>query len=96
MKVMGIEAIYQKKNLSKASKAHKKHPYLLRGLKIDRPDQVWSSDITYIRMRHGFVYLVAIMDWQKFPFSMRNFIWPQKYEKIELFHGNNQEKLVKR
>lgn len=63
MKVMDIEAIYQKKNLSKASKAHKKYPYLLRGLKIDRPNQVWSSDITYIRMRHGFVYLVAIMDW---------------------------------
>lgn len=63
MKKMGIEAIYQKPNLSRAIKEHKKYPYLLRGLNINRPEQVWSSDITYIRMKHGFVYLVAVIDW---------------------------------
>ena len=62
MSKMGIQAIYQKPNLSKADKAHKKYPYLLRGLSVERPDQVWASDITYIRMRTGFVYLVVVMD----------------------------------
>jgi putative transposase len=60
---MGIEAIYPKKNLSKASAEHKKYPYLLAGLEIVRPNQVWSTDITYIRIKGGFVYLVAIIDW---------------------------------
>jgi len=63
MRVMGIEAIYPSPNLSKASTEHKKYPYLLKGLTIDRPDQVWCADITYIRLVHGFVYLVALMDW---------------------------------
>jgi putative transposase len=63
MNLMGIQAIYQKPNLSKAAKAHKKYPYLLRNIEIVRPDQVWATDITYIRMHHGFVYLVAVMDW---------------------------------
>ena len=63
MRRMGLEAIYPKPNLSKASKAHPKYPYLLRGLKIAYPDQVWSSDITYIRTRYGFVYLTAVIDW---------------------------------
>jgi len=63
MKEMGIEAIYQKPNLSKASPGHKKYPYLLKNMVIDHPDQVWSTDITYIRMRHGFVYLTAVIDW---------------------------------
>jgi putative transposase len=63
MKIMGIEAIYQKPNLSKASKMHKKYPYLLRNMTINRRNQVWSSDITYIRMKQGFVYLAAVMDW---------------------------------
>jgi putative transposase len=63
MRLMGIEAIYPKKRLSLADSRHKKYPYLLRGLTIDRPNQVWATDITYIRMRHGFVYLMAILDW---------------------------------
>jgi putative transposase len=63
MHKMGLEAIYPKKNLSKAHPDHKKYPYLLRDVVIDHPDQVWSTDISYIRLQHGFVYLVAIMDW---------------------------------
>jgi putative transposase len=63
MRVMGIEAIYPKKRLSLGDSRHKKCPYLLKGLTIDRPDQVWATDITYVRMRHGFVYLVATLDW---------------------------------
>ena len=50
-------------NTSKAHPQHKLYPYLLRGLDIIHPNQVWSTDITYIRLRHGFVYLVAIIDW---------------------------------
>lgn len=63
MRVMGLEAVYPKPWLSKPSKEHKEYPYLLKGLIIDRPDQVWCADITYIRMVQGFIYLVAIMDW---------------------------------
>ena len=63
MRLMGLEALYPRRNLSKACPEHKKYPYLLRDLVIDHPDQVWAADITYIRMRHGFIYLVAIMDW---------------------------------
>ncbi len=63
MRKMGLEAIYPKKMLSKAHPAHKKYPYLLRDVVIDHPDQAWCTDITYIRLQQGFVYLVAIMDW---------------------------------
>ena len=63
MKKMGIIALYQKKNTSKPHPGHKKYPYLLRGLEITNPNQVWCADVTYIRLKHGFVYLVAIMDW---------------------------------
>lgn len=63
MRRMGIEAIYPKRRLSFPDAAAKKYPYLLRDMAIDRPDQVWAADITYIRMKHGFIYLVAIMDW---------------------------------
>lgn len=63
MKVMGISPIYPKPNLSKAGKGHKIYPYLLRNLPIVKPNQVWSTDITYIPMRGGFVYLTAIIDW---------------------------------
>lgn len=63
MRLMGLTAVYPKPWLSKPAKGHKKYPYLLRDLVIDRPDQVWSTDITYIRLTRGFVYLVAIMDW---------------------------------
>jgi putative transposase len=60
---MGIQAIYPKKRLSQPERWAKKYPCLLRDLVIDRPDQVWAADITYIRMRQGFIYLVAIIDW---------------------------------
>lgn len=63
MNVMGLEAIYPKPSLSKRDKAHEIYPYLLRGVEIVRVNQVWSTDITYIRMEKGFVYLVAIIDW---------------------------------
>jgi len=60
---MGLEAIYAKPRLSAPAPGHRIYPYRLRGLPILRPDQVWGTDITYIRMRRGFAYLVAIMDW---------------------------------
>jgi len=63
MKKMGIKARYRKPNTSRRHAAHPIHPYLLRNLVIDRPNQVWATDITYIPMRRGFVYLVAVMDW---------------------------------
>ena len=63
MRCMGIEAIYPKRNLSKPHPDHKIYPYLLRNKVIKKVNQVWGADITYIRMRHGWVYLVAIMDW---------------------------------
>ena len=63
MRQMGIQAIYPKPNLSKANKAHKVYPYLLRNFDVDRPNQVWASDVTYIPMARGFVYLTVIMDW---------------------------------
>lgn len=63
MKLMGIEAIYPKKKLSIPSPEDKKYPYLLKDVAIIEPDQVWSADITYIRMNKGFLYLVAIIDW---------------------------------
>lgn len=63
MRKMGISAIYQKPRTTIANKDHKKYPYLLRGLTIDRPNQVWCTDITYIPVQRGFFYLVAIMDW---------------------------------
>ena len=63
MRLMGIEAIYQKPNTSKKHPENKIYPYLLRGLTIDRVNQVWCTDITYIRMPKGFLYLVVVMDW---------------------------------
>ena len=63
MRVMWIEAIYPKPRLSNSSKESKKYQYLLRGVSVERPNHVWSTDITYIRLRNGFVYLAAIMDW---------------------------------
>ena len=62
MKRMGIEAIYRRPNTSKPAPGHKVYPYLLRGVKIERPNQVWATDISYIPMRRGFVYLVAVVD----------------------------------
>mgnify|MGYP000471755845 CR=1 FL=1 len=63
MKRMGLHAIFQAVNTSKPGKGHKIYPYLLRGLWITRPNQVWSTDITYIRLHGGFVYLCAVIDW---------------------------------
>lgn len=63
MRVMGLEAIYPKPRLSQAGVGHRIYPYLLRGLSIERPNQVWSTDITYIRLAKGFVYLVVVLDW---------------------------------
>ena len=63
MRLMGLVAIYQRPNTSKAAAEHIKYPYLLGGLTIDRVNQVWCSDITYIPMPRGFLYLVVIMDW---------------------------------
>jgi putative transposase len=63
MRLMGLTALYPKPDLSKANKAHKKYPYLIRNMVINQVNQVWSSDITYIPMKNGFLYLVAVMDW---------------------------------
>jgi putative transposase len=63
MRQMGLEAVYPKKRLSQPGAAHKVYPYLLRGLAITHPDQVWATDLTYLRLKGGFAYLVAIMDW---------------------------------
>ena len=63
MAKMGIEALYRKPNTSKKHPGHKIYPYLLRGTTIDRPNQVWAMDITYIPMAKGFVYLTAVIDW---------------------------------
>jgi len=71
MRIMRIEAIYQRPNTSRRHPDHIVYPYLLRGLAIDRPNQVWCADITYIPMAKGFVYLIAVMDW----FSRRVLAW---------------------
>lgn len=63
MRLMGIEAIYPKPKTSEAAQQHRKYPYLLRGVEIVRPNQVWSTDITYLPLPKGFMYLVAVMDW---------------------------------
>lgn len=70
-RLLAIETLYPKRNLSKANHRHKIYPYLLKDLVIDRPNQVWSTDITYIPMAKGFVYLVAVMDW----YSRRVLSW---------------------
>jgi putative transposase len=71
MQKMGIEAVYRRPNTSKPAPGHKIYPYLLRKLTIDRPNQVWATDITYVPMARGFVYLCAVMDW----FSRRILAW---------------------
>ena len=63
MKKLDIQAIYRKANTSRRNQAHRIYPYLLRNLSIDRPNQVWAVDTTYIPMRRGFVYLSAVLDW---------------------------------
>ena len=63
LRLMGLMAVYPKPHLSLNPLEHRRFPYLLRGVKIERPNQVWSTDITYIRLRGGLVYLAAVMDW---------------------------------
>ena len=63
MRLMGIEALYRKRNTSRRHPQHAVFPYLLRGLTIDRPNQVWAMDITYLPMKRGFVYLAVVLDW---------------------------------
>ena len=63
MRLMGLEAIYQRPDTSQPAAAHQIYPYLLRGLAIERANQVWAADITYIPLARGFIYLVAIIDW---------------------------------
>ena len=80
MRLMGIEAIYQKPNTSRPSPGTQGvYPYLLRDLAIDRPNQVWCADITYMPLAKGFVYLVAVMDW----FSRRVLAW-----RLSIGHGH--------
>jgi len=71
MRRMGIEALYRRPNTSKPAPGHKIYPYLLRGLAVERPNQVWAMDITYIPMARGFVYLAAVVDW----FTRRVLSW---------------------
>jgi putative transposase len=63
MRTLGLEAIYPKKNTSKQNKEHQKYPYLLKRLNILRPNQVWGTDITYVRLQNNWIYLVAMLDW---------------------------------
>jgi putative transposase len=69
--LMGIEAIYRRPNTSKPAPGHRIYPYLLRNLKIDRPNQVWAMDITYIPIARGFVYMCAVVEW----FSRKILSW---------------------
>lgn len=69
MRLMGLQAVYPRPRTTIPHPQHKKYPYLLRGMTITRPNQVWSADITYVPMPTGFMYLVAVMDW----FS--RFVW---------------------
>ena len=71
MRRMGVEAIYRKPNTSKPAQGHKIYPYLLRNVAVTRANQVWSTDISYIPMKRGFVYLIAVIDW----FSRRVLSW---------------------
>ncbi len=71
MRRMGLEALYRRPSTSKPAPGHKIYPYLLRGLVVDRPNQVWAMDITYLPMARGFVYLAAVVDW----FSRRVLAW---------------------
>jgi putative transposase len=63
LRIMGLEAIYPKPKLSAAGRGHRLYPYLLRNVRIERPNQVWSTDITYVPLASGFMYLAAILDW---------------------------------
>jgi putative transposase len=83
MKRMGIEALYRKPDTSKPAPGHKIYPYLLRGMTIDRPNQVWAMDLTYVPMARGFVYLAAVIDW----FSRRVLAWRLSITIAKRSHG---------
>jgi putative transposase len=80
MRIMGIEAVYPKPNTSKPAARGQKYPYLLKGKDINSPNQVWASDITYIPMIHGFIYLTAVIDWYSryvLSWEVSIFLWKQ-------------------
>jgi transposase InsO family protein len=77
MRILGVEAIYPRKRLSIPDQEHQIYPYFLRNVAIDRPDIAWAADITYIRLKHGFVYLVAVMD-----LYSRYIVRTLKYEEV--------------
>jgi putative transposase len=86
MRLMGLAAIYPKPRLSWNGSDHKVYPYLLNGLTINAPDQAWCTDITYIRLAHGFVYLVAVMDWNSV--NDKDFSYPRGKD-ISHRHGKD-------
>jgi putative transposase len=75
MELLGIEAVYPKPKLSQPGEDHRIYPYLLREAAVERVNQVWSTDITYIRMAQGFVYLVAVMDFRNGPANGWSSVW---------------------
>jgi putative transposase len=92
MQLMGIQSVAPKPNTSKPSKEHKIYPYLLGGLDINRSNQVWCSDITYVRMPGGFVYLTAVMDW----YSRRVLSWEVSVTMDDSFCVNALENAIRR
>jgi len=88
LRLMGLLAIYPKKKTRLPDKQHTIYPYLLRNLEVNCPNQVWSSDITYIQMEHGFLYLVAIIDW----FSRYVISWRISNTLDAYFNFYNQER----
>jgi hypothetical protein len=94
--VMGLEAIYQKPNTSQAHPYHKVYPYLLRGLVIDRPNQVWCADITYIPMAKGFVYLVAGTGDRRSSTPIRGAVHRRGFWPVRLSGTENRHKAVQK
>jgi len=92
MRKMGLVSVAPKPNTSRPAPQHKIYPYLLRGLEIDRPDQVWCTDITYIRLAKGFVYLTAVMDW----YSRRVLSWEISVTMEEQFCVSALESALRR
>jgi putative transposase len=90
MNHMGIEALYRRPRTTKPEPGHKIYPYLLRGLEITRPNQVWAMDITYIAMAKGFVYLAVVLDW----FSRRVLSWRMSITMEASFCGETLEEAL--
>ena len=96
MHKMGLRSVAPGPHTSKPAPEHVKYPYLLRDVQVTKPNQAWCSDITYIPMKHGFMYLVAVMDWHsRFILSWELWrslkyenVYPHRYETpVELYHG---------